>query len=274
MVPRTMNDASRYMYAGTNVERHLCCPPPSVLPFARTISKGDAWFAGSMLLCTRIDCAVQVGASSRVGNCRAILEVPRSFCLPIAEPCVKYVNWWFGPVYKRPCSTRGGLLCLNRLASPHRLRSAETIPPLAVHKQLEESRDGITMATARLAHWAYNLTFADLPPDVVRAAVRSFYNWAGCTIGGSRHEAASIAVSTDPEPLLHVVSVFPGLIPETTNAADTRGLVAAAPAPLKSARHPLPVLRACPRVPAGPLRIGRCPARGAPQRHRQPRPRL
>ncbi|KAL3956992.1 hypothetical protein ACCO45_009838 [Purpureocillium lilacinum] len=49
------------------------------------------------------------------------------------------------------------------------------------------------MATARLAHWAYNLTFADLPPDVVRAAVRSFYNWAGCTIGGSRHEAASIA---------------------------------------------------------------------------------
>ncbi|OAQ78192.1 hypothetical protein VFPBJ_06311 [Purpureocillium lilacinum] len=52
------------------------------------------------------------------------------------------------------------------------------------------------MATARLAHWAYNLTFADLPPDVVRAAVRSFYNWAGCTIGGSRHEAASIAHDT------------------------------------------------------------------------------
>ncbi|KAI1072880.1 hypothetical protein LB507_011461 [Fusarium sp. FIESC RH6] len=52
------------------------------------------------------------------------------------------------------------------------------------------------MATRRLATWSYNLQYSDLPEDVVRAAVRSFYNWAGCTIAGSRHEATKIAYRT------------------------------------------------------------------------------
>ncbi|KAF9766780.1 hypothetical protein IL306_000751 [Fusarium sp. DS 682] len=52
------------------------------------------------------------------------------------------------------------------------------------------------MATRRLATWSHNLQYSDLPEDVIRAAVRSFYNWAGCTIVGSRHEATKIAHQT------------------------------------------------------------------------------
>lgn len=51
------------------------------------------------------------------------------------------------------------------------------------------------MATAYLASWAHGLKYSDLPPDVIRAAVRSFYNWAGCAIGGSDHPATTVAVS-------------------------------------------------------------------------------
>lgn len=51
------------------------------------------------------------------------------------------------------------------------------------------------MATQHLATWARGLEYSDLPHDVVRAAVRSFYNWAGSAIGGSDHEATTIAVS-------------------------------------------------------------------------------
>ncbi|KAJ6022246.1 hypothetical protein N7540_007750 [Penicillium herquei] len=49
------------------------------------------------------------------------------------------------------------------------------------------------MATEALATWTTNLTFSTLPPEVKTAAIRSFYNWAGCTVGGSAHPATSIA---------------------------------------------------------------------------------
>ena len=49
------------------------------------------------------------------------------------------------------------------------------------------------MATSRLASWAVNLKYSDLPSEVTQAAVRCFYNWAGCTIGGSNHPATTIA---------------------------------------------------------------------------------
>ncbi|KAF4494147.1 immune-responsive 1 [Fusarium agapanthi] len=52
------------------------------------------------------------------------------------------------------------------------------------------------MATRRLATWSHNLQFSDIPEDVIRAASRSFYNWVGCTIAGSRHEATKIAHQT------------------------------------------------------------------------------
>ncbi|RBA11170.1 hypothetical protein FPRO05_04343 [Fusarium proliferatum] len=52
------------------------------------------------------------------------------------------------------------------------------------------------MATRRLATWSHNLRYSDLPEDVTRAAIRSFYNWVGCTIAGSQHEATTIAHQT------------------------------------------------------------------------------
>ncbi|RBR16035.1 hypothetical protein FVER53590_09841 [Fusarium verticillioides] len=52
------------------------------------------------------------------------------------------------------------------------------------------------MATRRLATWSHNLQYSDLPEDVVSAAIRSFYNWVGCTIAGSQHEATKIAHQT------------------------------------------------------------------------------
>jgi 2-methylcitrate dehydratase PrpD len=50
------------------------------------------------------------------------------------------------------------------------------------------------MATQRLASWAVSLQYKDLPEPVVRAAVRSFYNWAGCALGGSRHRTTTTAL--------------------------------------------------------------------------------
>jgi len=52
------------------------------------------------------------------------------------------------------------------------------------------------MATRTIASWASELQYSTLPTPVIRAAVRSFYNLAGCTIGGSNHEATAIAHKT------------------------------------------------------------------------------
>ena len=49
------------------------------------------------------------------------------------------------------------------------------------------------MATDQLASWAVDLQYTNLPTEVIHAAVRCFYNWAGCTIGGSQHPATTIA---------------------------------------------------------------------------------
>ncbi|GME44439.1 MmgE/PrpD [Neofusicoccum parvum] len=49
------------------------------------------------------------------------------------------------------------------------------------------------MATKTLAAWAVGLQSHSLSPQVVDAAVRSFYNWSGCAIGGARHPGALIA---------------------------------------------------------------------------------
>ncbi|KUI61335.1 Uncharacterized protein YxeQ [Cytospora mali] len=49
------------------------------------------------------------------------------------------------------------------------------------------------MATKHIAAWVHDLQYSQLPKDVTRAAVQSFYNWAGCAIGGSDHEAVNIA---------------------------------------------------------------------------------
>lgn len=43
------------------------------------------------------------------------------------------------------------------------------------------------MATMALAEWAVALTSPSLPSHLPHIAVRCFYNWAGCVIGGSTH---------------------------------------------------------------------------------------
>ncbi|OKO99841.1 hypothetical protein PENSUB_8058 [Penicillium subrubescens] len=50
------------------------------------------------------------------------------------------------------------------------------------------------MATQTLATWSTTLTYSTLPPSVIHAAIRSFYNWTGCTVGGSTHPASKIAL--------------------------------------------------------------------------------
>ncbi|KAF2138741.1 uncharacterized protein K452DRAFT_300823 [Aplosporella prunicola CBS 121167] len=69
------------------------------------------------------------------------------------------------------------------------------------------------MATAHLAAWAAALRYNALPPSVVQAAVRSFYNLAGCAVGGSAHPAAAIARAS--------VSPFAG--PPTSSVLGCRG---------------------------------------------------
>ncbi|KAJ5360723.1 hypothetical protein N7517_009914 [Penicillium concentricum] len=49
------------------------------------------------------------------------------------------------------------------------------------------------MATQTLAAWTVSLSYSDLPEEVIHAAVRSFYNIAGCIVGGSRHTATITA---------------------------------------------------------------------------------
>lgn len=51
------------------------------------------------------------------------------------------------------------------------------------------------MATQKLAKWAAGLSSSSLPSSVRKAALRSLYNYIGCTIGGSNHPAVTKAHS-------------------------------------------------------------------------------
>ena len=50
------------------------------------------------------------------------------------------------------------------------------------------------MATLRIAEWSTSLTHASLPQPVISAALRSFYNWLGCALGGSNHPTTTTAI--------------------------------------------------------------------------------
>jgi len=43
------------------------------------------------------------------------------------------------------------------------------------------------------AQWAVHLQHSSLPPGLAHTAVRCFYNWVGCTIGGSAHSTTTKA---------------------------------------------------------------------------------
>jgi aconitate decarboxylase len=52
------------------------------------------------------------------------------------------------------------------------------------------------MAAKTLAQWAVDLQYSNLSTSTIKAAKRSFYNWTGCAIGGSSHEAVSITIDS------------------------------------------------------------------------------
>lgn len=82
------------------------------------------------------------------------------------------------------------------------------------------------MATEYLASWACNLRYVDLPLDVVRAAVRTFYNWAGCAVGGCNNPATTIAITYSPPSLLAAPSLLAGYLIFSCICHLVRGIVA------------------------------------------------
>lgn len=49
------------------------------------------------------------------------------------------------------------------------------------------------MSTRTIANWSFSLTYSSLPLPIIQSAIQSFYNWTGCTVGGSAHPATTIA---------------------------------------------------------------------------------
>lgn len=50
-------------------------------------------------------------------------------------------------------------------------------------------------ATRNLARFVVSSKPEDIPPAVRKEAARTLLNWAGCAVGGSRHETVNIAVN-------------------------------------------------------------------------------
>src|SRR5471032_911378 len=50
-------------------------------------------------------------------------------------------------------------------------------------------------ATAILARYLVGARFEDLPANVRKQGVRTFLNWMGCSVGGSRHETVDHAIA-------------------------------------------------------------------------------
>jgi len=50
--------------------------------------------------------------------------------------------------------------------------------------------------TRRLARYVVGSQSADIPHAVRHEATRSLVNWLGCALGGSRHDAVTIALNT------------------------------------------------------------------------------
>ena len=51
-----------------------------------------------------------------------------------------------------------------------------------------------SLVSSRLAEFARDMHWPDLPTAVQREAVRAFLNWVGCTVGGARTESAERAI--------------------------------------------------------------------------------
>ena len=49
--------------------------------------------------------------------------------------------------------------------------------------------------TRDLAGWVVGMRLADIPPNVQREGVRTFFNWIGCAVGGARHPTVERALA-------------------------------------------------------------------------------
>ncbi len=64
--------------------------------------------------------------------------------------------------------------------------------PSATDSSASDRPAEVTRAVAKLV---VDSTWDDIPSAVRKEAVRSFFNWLGCAIGGTRHEASEIALA-------------------------------------------------------------------------------
>lgn len=67
-------------------------------------------------------------------------------------------------------------------------------PSIASATASDASASGAGVTRA-LAHYVVGVRAGQLPAPVRREAIRTFLNWLGCGIGGSRHEAVRIAIA-------------------------------------------------------------------------------
>src|SRR6185437_8549151 len=66
---------------------------------------------------------------------------------------------------------------------------------MAPQMRAEETKGAAKDVTRKLARYVVSAKYETLPAPVRKEAQRTLLNWAGCAIGGSRHETVDIAIS-------------------------------------------------------------------------------
>jgi 2-methylcitrate dehydratase PrpD len=70
-----------------------------------------------------------------------------------------------------------------------------TVAAVGIAPQLKAAEAPAQDVTRKLASYIVAARYEDLPAAVRKEAQRTLLNWAGCAIGGSRHETVDIAIS-------------------------------------------------------------------------------
>src|ERR1700690_543285 len=71
---------------------------------------------------------------------------------------------------------------------------AAALASLAPRVKAQETPAAPKDVTRKLARYLVSAKYEDLPIPVRKEAQRTLLNWAGCAIGGSRHETLAIAI--------------------------------------------------------------------------------
>ncbi len=85
-----------------------------------------------------------------------------------------------------------GTLSLAGLTPQTRLTSSTSAPIAGQNSATVEVREDVTRGIAK---YVVAGKYDDLPAAVYKEARRTLLNWAGCTVGGSRHETLDAAIS-------------------------------------------------------------------------------